>query len=81
LAARGEREKRKWAVGGVGGLEKNVGRAGKRKRGRKGRWAAQATGPQGLLGHGWKRKKGERREGGVLEIFFSFFFKPFKPHF
>jgi hypothetical protein len=33
LAARGEREKGKWAGGGVGGLEEKVGRAGKRKEG------------------------------------------------
>jgi hypothetical protein len=54
-----------------------VGRAGKRKRGRKGRWAAQAAGPQGVLGLGWKRKKGEREEREGFRKFSSLFFQTF----
>jgi hypothetical protein len=57
-----------------------VGRAGKRKGGRNGRWAAQAARPQGLLGHGWKRKKGEREEREGFRKFSSLFCKPFQTH-
>jgi hypothetical protein len=78
---RREGGERWWAGGGVGGLERNVGRAGKRKRGRKGRWAAQAAGPQGLLGHGWKRKKGEREEREGFRKFSSLFFTFSNSHF
>jgi hypothetical protein len=80
LAARGEREKGKWAGGGVGGLEEKVGRAGKKKGGRIGGGPRIAAGPQGLLGCGLEKKEGrERRERGVWEVFF--FFKPLQTHF
>jgi hypothetical protein len=78
LAASGEREKGKWASGGVGGLEEKMGRVGKKKGGRKGGGPRIAAGPLGLLGCGLEKKEGrERRERGVWEVF-CFFSNLFK---
>jgi hypothetical protein len=74
LATRGEGRGRWEKVGrrGVGGLEEKVGRAGKKKGGR---WAAQAAGPQGLLGHELEKK--ERRERRERRGLGSFVFQTF----
>jgi hypothetical protein len=50
-----------------------VGRAGKRKGGRKGGGPCKLLGRRGCWATGWKRKKGGREErGGVWEVFFFF---------
>jgi hypothetical protein len=78
---RGEREKEKWAGGGVGGLQEKVGRAGKKKRkgGEKERWAGGRLGRASYWAAGWKEREGEREErvGGFCFLFL----KPFQIHF
>jgi hypothetical protein len=57
----------------LGRLEEKVGRAGKRKGGRKGGGPRKLLGRRGCWATGWKRKNGGREvRGGVWEVFFFF---------